>query len=411
MRATTLLRKLSRLQPQHTSVAAFELDTKRNALWLDVRPTTRTAYCGSCLRPCARRYDHRAREWRHTDLGETRVLLRYELARVDCEECGPTTELVPWAAHAAWHTYDFEELVAYKAQGSDQSRVAKEMRISWSTVGSIVQRVVRRRLGDASGMLDGLRCIGLDELSYRKHHEYVSIVVDHDRCRVVWAGEGKSGETLDCFFALLGKERAAQLEHVSIDMSAAYEAGVRRNAPNAEIVFDRFHVQKLAHDALDEVRREVVRELKGTHEGKALKDTRYSLHRSDVNLTPKDNERIATVMATNAPLFRAWMLKSVLVSVLNESTEAQARTRLEGWLRWASRCHLKPFVRVGRTIRKHFEGIMAYVRTGISNGRSEGMNGKVRVITRRAFGFHAASSLIAMLYLCCSGMKLTPRHA
>jgi transposase len=285
------------------------------------------------------------------------------------------------------------------------------MRISWPTVGKIVQRVVQRRLGDASGMLEGLRRIGLDELSYRKHHRYVSIVVDHDRSRVVWAGEGKSGETVDRFFELLGSERAAQLEVVSIDMSAGYEAALRKNAPTAEIVFDRFHVQKLAHDALDEVRREIVRELKGTPESKALKDTRHSLQRSDVNLTPKDKERIATVMATNAPLFRAWMLKTVLASILSEDTEGQARTRLEGWLDWASRSHLKAFVRVGRTIRKHFEGIMAYVRTGISNGRSEGMNGKVRVITRRAFGLHGAASLIAMLYLCCSGLVLTPRHA
>ena len=411
MRATTLLRLLSRLHPQHTVVVSFEMEAKRGALVLQVKPTTRTLYCGGCMRPCPHGYDHREREWRHTDLGETRVYLRYRIARVDCARCGPTTELVPWAAHAASHTYDFEEQVAYKAQGTDQTRVARDMRISWATVGKIVERVVERHLGDASGMLDGLRRIGLDELSYRKHHEYVSIVVDHDRQRVVWAGEGKSGETVDRFFGLLGPERAAQLEVVSIDMSAAYEVAVRRNAPKAEIVFDRFHVQKLAHDALDEVRREVVRELKGTEEGKALKHTRYSLHRSDANLTPKDEERIATVMATNAPLFRAWMLKTVLVSILNGDDEAQARTSLDGWLLWASRSRLKAFVRVGQTIRKHFEGIMAYIRTGISNGRSEGMNGKVRVITRRAFGFHAAASLIAMLYLCCSGLVLTPRHA
>lgn len=411
MRATTLLRLLSRLHPQHTVVVSFEMDAKRSALVLQVKPTTRTPYCGGCLRPCAHRYDHREREWRHTDLGETRVYLRYRIARVDCAHCGATTELVPWAAHAASHTYDFEQLVAYKAQGTDQSRVAKDMRISWPTVGKIVQRVVERLLGDASGMLDGLRRIGLDELSFRKHHEYVSIVVDHDRRRVVWAGEGKSGETVDQFFALLGPKRAAELEVVSIDMSAAYEVAIRKNAPKAEIVFDRFHVQKLAHDALDEVRRAIVRELKGTEDGKALKKTRYSLHRSDVNITPKDDERIATVMATNAPLFRAWMLKTVLVSILDEDDEAHARQRIKAWLSWASRSHLKPFVRVARTIRKHLEGIMAYIRTGISNGRSEGMNGKVRVITRRAFGFHAAASLIAMLYLCCSGLQLTPRHA
>ena len=128
-------------------------------------------------------------------------------------------------------------------------------------------------------------------------------------------------------------------------------------------------------------------------------------------MTPKDEGKLASVMATNAPLFRAWMLKTVLASILDETDVVSARTRLEAWMAWAARSQLKAFVRVGRSIREHLEGILAYVRTGISNGRSEGLNGKARVITRRAFGFHSATSLIALLYLCCSGLVLTPRHA
>lgn len=411
MRATSLLRLLSRLRPQHTIVDAFEMDEVRKALVLDVRPTKRTPLCGSCFRRCPTGYDHRPREWRHTDLGETRVYLRFTLARVKCARCGPTTQLVPWADHAAWHTYDFEELVAYKAQGTDQTRVAKDMRISWSTVGKIVERVVTRKLGDASGLLDDLRCIGIDELSFRKNHEYVTIVVDHDRSRVVWAAEGKDSSTVGRFFEALGKERSAKLATVSMDMSKAYKSAVKEHAPQAEIVFDRFHVQRLAHDALDEVRRSIMREIKGTPEAKELKGSRFALQRSDVNLTPKDRGKLASVMATNEPLFRAWMLKTVLASILDETDVASARSRLEEWMAWAGRSQLKPFVRVGKSIREHLEGILAYVRTGISNGRSEGLNGKTRVITRRAFGFHSATNLIALLFLCCSGLVLTPRHA
>lgn len=411
MRATTLLRQLSRLHPQHTVVIGFELSADRRDLVLDVRPTTRCHYCGSCARRCSRGYDHRERMWRHTDLGETRVHLRYRIGRVDCERCGPTTELVPWAAHAAWHTYDFEELVAYKAQGTDQTRVAKEMRISWETVGHIVTRVVERLLRVSGDLLDGLRSIGLDELSYRKGHEYISVVVDHERGRLAWAGEGRSGVTVERFFQALGAERATKLETVSIDMSAAYEAEIRKHAPNAEIVFDRFHVQRLAHDALDEVRREIVRELKGTPEGNALKRTRWSLQRNEVNHTPKDHERLSTVMATNAPLFRAYMLKTMLVWILGTATARDGRAKLEKWAAWAVRSQLKAFVRVGKTVRKHLDGILAYIRTGISNGRSEGFNGKARVVTRRSFGFHSATALIAQLYLCCAGLELAPRHA
>jgi len=410
MRATTLLRSLSRLHPQHTVVTAFKLDTDRRVLVLDVKPAARTRRCGACGKRCSRGYDHRVRQWRHTDLGETRVFLRYRLARVDCPRCGPTTERVPWAEHAAWHTSDFEELVAYKAQGADQTRVARDMRISWDTVGHIVSRVVKRLLSVGGDLLDGLRAVGLDDLSYRKGHKYISVVVDHDRGRLVWASEGRSGATIDQFFKELGPERAAKLKFVSIDMSAAYEAAIKTNAPNAVIVFDRFHVQRLAHDALDEVRREIVRELKNTPEGKAVKGTRYSLQRNEVNHTPKDAERISTVMATNAPLYRAYMLKTMLAWILSTATVADAERRLEGWIDWATRSQLKPFVRVGKTIRKHLEGILAYIRTGISNGRSEGFNGKARVITKRAFGFHSAAALIATLYLCCSGLELNPRH-
>ncbi len=411
MRATTLLRQLSRLHPQHTFVIGFEFSANRQVLVLDVKPTTRTQYCAACLRPCAQEYDHRERTWRHTDLGETRVQLRYRLARVDCERCGPTTELVPWAAHTAWHTYDFENLVAYKAQGTDATRVAKDMRISWDTVGKIVSRVVDRLRAAGDDLLDDLASIGLDDLSYRKGHQYISIVVDHVRERIVWAGEGRTGETVEAFFAALGPERAAKLEHVSIDMSATYEAAIKKHAPKAKIVFDRFHVQRLAHDALDEVRREVMRELKGTPEGKAIKRMRWALQRNEVNHTPKDKERISTVMETNEPIFRAYMLKTMLVWVLSTGTIRGARRKLENWIAWAVRSRLKPFVRVGTTIRKHLEGVLAYVRTGISNGRSEGMNRKARVVTSRAFGFHSATPLIASLYLCCSGLKLEPRHA
>lgn len=411
MRATSLLRLLSRLRPQKTVVTAFAMDEPRKALVLDVRPTTRVPRCGNCFRRCSSGYDHRPREWRHTDLGETRVYLRFALARVKCSRCGPTTQLVPWADNGAWHTYDFEELVAYKAQGTDLSRVAKDMRISWVTVGKIVRRVVTRKLGDASQLLDGLKRIGIDELSYRKGHQYVTVVVDHDRSCVVWAGEGKSSETAGRFFEALGKERSAALEVVSMDMSQAYKTALATHAPHAQIVFDRFHVQRLAHDALDQVRRSIMRELKGSSEAQEIKGSRFALQRSDVNLTPKDQHKLASVVATNAPLFRAWMLKTVLASILDGASVPTARVQLEAWMGWATRSQLKPFARVARAIRAHLEGILAYIRTGISNGRTEGMNGKARVITRRAFGFHSATSLIAMLFLCCSRVPLTPRHA
>jgi len=200
--------------------------------------------------------------------------LRYQLRRVDCRECGVLAELVPWAEHGAGFTHDFEQTTAYLAQRTDQTSVSTLLRIAWATVGRIVMRVVDRLLPE--DRLEGLTIIGVDELSYRRHHEYVTVVVDHLKARIVWVRPGKNADTLKEFFADLGPERAGKLEAVTIDMSGAYIQAVTEASPQAQIIFDRFHVQRLAHDALDQVRREQVRDLRerdDTDGARALKKT------------------------------------------------------------------------------------------------------------------------------------------
>jgi len=225
---------------------------------------------------------------------------------------------------------------------------------------------------------------------------------------VVWIGVGRNVETLGAFFNQLGEERAAQLKLVSIDMANAYIEGVRKHAKKAKIVFDRFHVQRLAHDALDKVRRDQVRELRGTDEGKAIKKTRWALQKNPWNTTPAEGRRLSTVQATNMPLYRGYLLKQTLCTILDGKNPIIARTALQNWISWATRSKLDPFVKAARTIRQHLDGILAYVRTRLSNGRSEGVNSKIRVITKRSYGFHDPRSLTAMIYLCCSGIVLTP---
>jgi transposase len=181
---------------------------------------------------------------------------------------------------------------------------------------------------------------------------------------------------------------------------------VTEAAPQAQVIFDRFHVQRLAHDALDEVRRAEVREIKGTDEGRALKRTRLILH--PWNLTTLESQKLAEVQRVNKPIYRAHMLKETLAAVLDGRQVNVAREKLREWIGWAERSRLDPFKRVARTIKDHFDGILAYVQTRLSNGRTEGMNGKIRTITRRSFGFHSASSLIGLVYLCCAGITLLP---
>jgi transposase len=404
MRATTLLGQILGLKK--TRVLGLFFDDL--GLVVEVAPTTRVPYCSSCgrrVRSVRDKYENR--RWRHLDLAALRVWLRYTIRRVNCPRCGVVVELVPWAENQSWFTYEFEEQVAYLAQRTDKTTLSKLMRISWHTVGPIIQRVIPRHRD--SDPLDGLTHIGVDELSYRRHHEYVTVIVDHMRGGVVWARPGKNAETLNAFFEELGPERCAQLEAVTLDMSGAYLKAVTEASPKARVIFDRFHVQRLAHDALDEVRREQVREAE-TEERGALKKTRFALHKNPWNLSTLEAAKVAEVQKANQPLYRAYMLKETLAAILDGRQINVARKKLLEWIGWAARSRLAPFRKLARTVRAHLEGILAYVATGLSNGRTEGLNGKIRTITRRSYGFHSAQSLIALIFLCCSGITLQPVH-
>jgi transposase len=404
VRITTLLRSLLGLE----GIRVLDVNFDDEGLVVDVAPTWRRGRCSGCGQRCPGYDRERGRRWRHLDVAGMALHLRYDTRRVDCPRCGVRVEQVPWAETSSWFTRPFEDHVGYLAQRCDKTTVSDMMRIAWATVGTIIERVVaRRQRGDH---LDGLTHIGVDELSYRRHHEYITVVVDHGRGRVVWAAPGKNADTLKAFFDELGPERCAKLEAVTIDMSGAYIKAVTECSPQAQIVFDRFHVQRLVQDAVDEVRRDEVRAAVSAEERKELKGTRWSLLKSVWNLSLFDVNRLATLQRDNKRLYRAYLLKEAMVRVLDCRIEGLAKQKLDEWIRWARRSRLAPFQRVAATIREHAEGILAYVRSGLSNGRTEGLNGKARTITRRSFGFHSAHGLIALLKLCCSGIHLYPVH-
>ena len=403
MRLTSLLRQLIGLEA--TIVVGVEFDVV--GLVVDVRPSNRIPRCSGCGHKVWGTYDRRRRRWRLLDLAGMSLHLRYELRRVDCRHCeGVRVEAVPWADPGFWFTRPFEDQVGYLAQGNDKSRVSDQMRIAWTTVGDIIRRVVDRH--GRSDALDGLTLIGVDELSYRRHHEYVTVVVDHVRGVVVWADRGKNADTLKAFFQELGPERAAQLEAVTIDMSAAYIKAVTEASPDAQVIFDRFHVQRLAHDALDRVRRAEMRDANTADEKRGMKGTRWALHKNPWNLSRLEHEKLSLLQTTNRRIYRGYLLKEALAACLDGRQIHVATAKLREWLAWASRSKLVPFVKLARTVKKHLDGILGYVRSRLSNGRTEGLNGKIRTITRRSFGFHSAEALIAMIQLCCAGIDLAP---
>ena len=404
MRLTSLLRTLLGLEGTRVRDVQFD----ETGLVADVAPTWQRPRCSECGRKCAG-YDRiRGRRWRHLDLAGMTLHLRYDTRRVDCPDCGVKVEQLPWAETSSWFTRPFEDHVGYVAQRCDKTTVGATMRIAWETVGAIIQRVVARHRD--RDLLDGLTHIGVDELSYRRHHEYITVVVDHTHGHVIWAKPGKNADTLKAFFDELGTERCAKLEAVTIDMSGAYIKAVTECSPQAQIVFDRFHVQRMVQDAVDEVRRDEVRAATSVDEKKQLKGTRWPLLKNFWNLSLFDSNRLSSLQRDNKRLYRAYLLKEALVGVLDCRYEVLARKKLDEWVRWARRSRLEPFKRVAATVRDHAEGILAYVRSGLSNGRTEGLNGKARTLTRRSYGFHSAHGLIGLLMLCCSGIHLEPVH-
>lgn len=397
-----LLRRLLGVKALVVRGARFE----PNGVEVEVRPRQRRARCGECGRPSPGYDTSPSRLWRHLSLGSTAFWLRYAPRRVLCREHGVRVERVPWAAHGAHFTHEFDEMTAWLAQRMDKTATCRLMGINWRTVGTIIQRVVQARLDP--DRLEELYVIGVDELSFRRHHEYVTVVVDHLKKRVVWVGEGKGEKTLLTFFEELGPERTQALTHVTMDLGAAYRAAVEARAPQAQKVFDRFHVQKLASEAVDTVRRQEVSLLGEADAGRALKKSRWALLKSPWNLTQRQGEKLSEVARTNKRLYRAYLLKESLAKGLDYRQRQRAEQHLKGWAQWAARSKLKPFVKLSRTIRRFKEGILAYTSTGLSNGLVEGLNNKIRLITRRAFGFHSAEALTAMIHLCCGGLALTP---
>jgi len=296
--------------------------------------------------------------------------------------------------------------VGFLVQRCDKTSVSEMFQIAWRTVGRIVERVIQRHRSEDP--LDGLTAIGVDEVSYRKGHKYLTTVTNHQTGRIVWAQEGKNAQTLLAFFEELGEERCSAIQFVTIDMSQAYIKAVNLKLPKAQIVFDRFHVQKLVNKALDQTRREEWQRLRTVDqvEAKKIKGLRWSILKNPWNLTPQQSDRLASLPKDNHRLYRSYLLRESFADILDRHQPNVVQRKLEEWLAWASRSRLPEFVKVGRTIRKHLDNIVAYVRWRLTNGIVEGLHNKVRVITHRAYGFHSAGAVIAMIMLCCTHIHI-----
>lgn len=402
--------------------------------------------------------------WRHLDLGVWRLEIRATLRQLRCPEHGVHVEGVPFARHRAHFTRDFDDLVAWLATKADKTTITRLVRIDWQTIGRIIKRVGEELIdGDR---LTGLFEISMDEVAWRKGHRYLTLVADHSRGCVVWGTEGKGQAAADEFFDELdpppedpparagrsswqpepaimvpfgpcptvpagegihgawlqqGEElepaifaRASRLTAVSMDMTGGYARSVREHAPQAEIVIDNYHVCQLATKALDEVRREHWNELR--HAGdkdaaKKFKADRWALLKNPDDLSDKQADALTEIQAIGGKVARAWAMKEMVRAIFAKGLSVEEVSKLiDRLLSRLSRCRLEPFIRLGRTIRKHREGILAARRLNLSNARAEALNNKAKLIVRRAYGFHSASAALALIHLTCGPFTLALPH-
>jgi transposase len=365
--------------------------------------------CGRCGQRAAR-YDpgEGRRRWRALDLGTTRAYLEAGAPRVHCRTHGVVVAQVPWADHDARFTRRFEEQTAWLAVECSKSAVAALMRISWRTIGPLLVRVTRRLL-QGQDRLAGLRRIGIDEVSFRKGQRYLVVVVDHDRQRLVWAREGRDERTLWRFFDELGPERCAALTHVSADAASWIANVVAVRCPQAIRCLDPFHVVAWATQAVDEIRREIwnaARRGGQVSRARLLKGARWALWKNAEALSDRQQRKLAWVQRVNQPLYRAYLLKEHLRLIFQLPIE-DALELLEHWLTWAFRCRLEPFVAVADRIVTHIDALIATLEHRLSNALVEAINTRIRLIIRRAYGFHSASPLIALAMLSCGDCRPT----
>lgn len=363
--------------------------------------------CPQCGKGCAG-YDKRRREWRHLDTCQFKTILVADVPRVKCPEHGVHQITVPWAEPGSGFTALFERLVIDWLKEATIKAVSARMGLGWSAVDGIMQRAVKRGLARRDDT-EVIRHVGVDEVSFQKRHEYITVVSDHERNRVVYLADDRKTTSLNGFYASLNDKQKAAIESVSIDMWAAFINATRKHVPDADskIAFDRFHVAKMFNETVDKVRRAEHKSLlSGGNNSMAGSRYDWLRHLGDVSRKRwPDFKALRDVAIKTA---RAWAIKehaSSLWHYISRSWAGKAWKKLLGWM---SRSRLPEMVKLARTIRKHLWGIINAIVLGASNGKSESMNSRIQKVKARSHGFRNRERFRNAIYFHLGGLDLYP---
>jgi transposase len=314
---------------------------------------------------------------------------------------------LPWAESSSRFTALFEALAIEWLKQASQKAVAGQLGLSWDEIHAMMERAVERGLGRRKA--EPVSQIGIDEKAFGKGHDYMTLVNDLNRSRVLYVAQERKQSSLDGFRESLTREQIEGIEAVAMDMWDPYISSVRAHVPEADgkIVFDKFHIAQHLGDAVDRVRRRENKTLRASGDDR-LKGTRYDWLRNPVAMEPKDRRQFAELRKSGLRTARAWALKETAMALYGYVYERPARKHFRWWYNWAVRSRLQPMIEVGRMLKRRFDNIITYLRHRVTNAASESINAKIQWVKYTARGFRNKQNFIHAIYFHCGGLDLTP---
>ena len=346
-------------------------------------------------------YDRRVRKVRDLSCGDRRIYLEIEVRRVPCRSCGSVKrEQLEFLADNPFYTKRFAHYVGRRCRSATIKDIAEELNLDWDTVKTLDKQYMRAQLAKAG--TPGPKVIGIDEISIRKGHTYRIVVSDLIRGRPIWfGGEDRSEASMAQFYDGLGEKKSRGIRLAVMDMWKPFRNATLARAPQAAILFDKFHIMRHLGEALDKVRKAEYARLSGK-DRRYIKGQKYTLLSRRENLTLEGRQTLRTLLAANKRLNTAYLLKESFGQLWSYEREGWARRFFENWrasLKWQ---RLTPYEKFAEMIDRHWNGIAAYCKpkNKVSLGFVEGLNNKIRVIQRRAYGLRDEEYLRLKILTC-----------
>ena len=397
-------------------VVESRFERESGTVFLEIRETPRLWESVHCPQDTGAVfcYDHtETLTWRHLNIFQHRCEITGRLPRGKCRQCGHVFRVrPPWEGLSTHFTKEFEAFALLLMREMPVSKVAELVGETDTRLWRMLFRQVEAAYAEAD--FSNVCCVGVDEMSVRKGHEYISVFADLVARRVLFATEGKDGATWAKFVEALEKHNGHRhaITQASMDMSPAYQSGVAEHCRNAQVVFDKFHVIKNANEAVDKVRRAEVRS-GGPGVWEALHKSQWIWRKNPENLTEQEQARLAGIQDKNLCTAKAYQMRLVLQDIYRSADATTARHRFKvwcRWVRWVARFHkaslLVSMVKLAQMVGKHLAGIVAHWKWGVTNAFMEGLNSVFSAVKRRARGFRSFVYLRTMLYLVAGKLRL-----